>query len=488
MTLTIALATAVSGLRANTAQTELISNNVSNAVTPGYVRRELALSPVSLGGEGAGVRIDGVQRLANPGLAESTRLAEASAGEKETAADALRRLADAAGDPGEGGALAAAADAFEAALAAAADTPESGQILSVAVNKAVDYTAAINRIAAEAMALRTETDASIAKQAATINDTLTKVQSLNAEIKARVAAGADASSLEDQRDKLIRDISAIIPVKVVRREFDEVALFTRNGQQLLDGKVFELGFSPTNVVTPDLTFAGGALSGLTVNGNPVRIGEGDGRGFMDGGSLAAAFELRDRTIPEITAGLDDLAADLIERVQGLAADPTLAPGAAGLFTDDGAAFAPANLTGLSLRIAVSAAVDPAAGGAVFRLRDGVGAATPGESGTSAVLRGLLDAVREPVDSPAGSLLTGRRGAAGFAADFSSTVLSRAASDETEAAFRRGKADEFGDAELAVTGVDTDQELAKLIVVEQAFAANARVVQVVDELLEILTSL
>ncbi|MEX2518496.1 MAG: flagellar basal body rod C-terminal domain-containing protein, partial [Paracoccaceae bacterium] len=385
-------------------------------------------------------------------------------------------------------ALATAADTFDAALAAAADTPESMALLSGAVSAAVDYGAAVNRIAAEAMALRTEADSSIASQVRTINDTLTKVQSLNAEIKSRTIGGGDTSALEDQRERLIKDISSMIPVRVVPRELGAVSIFATNGAQLLDGKVFELGFAPTTLVTPEQTLANGALSGITVNGVAMRIGEGSGRGLLDGGSLSAAFEMRDVEIPGITSALDDLAADLITRTQGLGADPTIGAGAAGLFTDEGGAFDPADLTGVSLRLSVNAAIDPAAGGSVFRLRDGIGAAAPGDVGISSVLRGLQDAMEELRAAPPGSALSGLRSAAGFAGVFSADVVSRANATENEANFRAGRQYELIDAELSRTGVDTDQQMARLLVVEQAFAANARVVQVIDELLERLINL
>ncbi|WP_371808891.1 flagellar basal body rod C-terminal domain-containing protein [Ruegeria sp. HKCCC2111] len=41
---------------------------------------------------------------------------------------------------------------------------------------------------------------------------------------------------------------------------------------------------------------------------------------------------------------------------------------------------------------------------------------------------------------------------------------------------------------AEQGVDTDQELQRLMQVEQTYAANARVISVVDELLETLLRL
>ncbi|WP_340107285.1 flagellar hook-associated protein FlgK [Pikeienuella sp. HZG-20] len=488
MTLSLALSNAVSGIRATTLQTELISNNISNALTEGYGRREAALSVAAVGGVGGGVRTDAVVRASAPGVQAAFRISAAGAGDADARAAAMARIADAVGEPGEVGALATAADRLDSAIAAAADTPESGALLADVVFASNGYAAAINRIAAETMALRTEADSSIASQVRTLNDTLTKVQSLNAEIKGRSIGGGDISALEDQRDRLIRNVSGMIPIKVVPREFGTVALFAKNGAQLLDGKVFELGFEPTALVTPEKSLGNGALSGLTINGIPVPIGSGNGRGLLDGGSLSATFELRDNVIPEISATLDDLAADLITRTQGLAADPTLGPGDAGLFTDDGAAFDPADLVGVSLRLSINPEVDPAENGEVFRIRDGIGAATPGDVGASGVLRGLQDALGGLVAAPAGSGITGRRDAAGFAMEFSGSALSAASAADGEAAFLRGQNDELSDALVARTGVDSDQELARLLVVEQAFAANARVVQVVDDLLEILTRL
>lgn len=485
MTLSLALNAAVSGLRATTAQTGTISSNVANSLTEGYARREVAISSNAVS---PGVRVEGVVRASASAVTEARRLADASAGDGNVRSSALTRLAGVTGEPGEPSALATAADVFDAALGAAADTPESAALLSGAVSAAVDYGAAVNRIAAEAMALRTESDSSIASQVRTINDSLTKVQSLNAEIKSRSIGGGDTSALEDQRERLIKDVSSMIPVRVIPRELGTVAIFAANGAQLLDGKVFELGFAPTALVTPEQTLANGALSGITVNGVAMRIGEGGGRGLLDGGSLSAAFEMRDVVIPGVTAALDDLAADLITRTQGLGADPTIGPGAAGLFTDEGGAYDAADLTGVSLRISVNAAVNPAAGGAVFRLRDGIEAASPGDVGISSVLRGLQDVMEELRAAPPGSGLTGQRGAAGFAGIFSADVISRANAAENEATFRTARQDELIDAELSRTGVDTDQQMARLLVVEQAFAANARVVQVIDGLLERLINL
>ena len=121
MTLSLALNNALSGLQANTRQAEVISTNVANALTEGFGRRGLSLSPGAI----SGVRVDGVVRASAPALTEARRFADASASAASVLSDAFTRLASAVGEPGGLAALATAADDLDAALAAAADTPES---------------------------------------------------------------------------------------------------------------------------------------------------------------------------------------------------------------------------------------------------------------------------------------------------------------------------------------------------------------------------
>ena len=61
MSITGALSNAMTGLRAAGRGAELISSNISNALTPGYARRVLSLSSSAVGDYG-GVRIDGITR------------------------------------------------------------------------------------------------------------------------------------------------------------------------------------------------------------------------------------------------------------------------------------------------------------------------------------------------------------------------------------------------------------------------------------------
>ncbi|MEL6792983.1 MAG: flagellar hook-associated protein FlgK [Pseudomonadota bacterium] len=487
MSLSIALNHALSGLKATSQQAELASTNVSNALTPGYARREVILEEAIAGGQSAGVRVLGIERASAASL-DAKRIADGDAAYASALSEAATRLADQTGEPGAAGALATSASDMINAFALAAETPESRAFLDQAARAAGSYATTVTRIAVEVQVLRNEADASIANQVDSINASLVSIQSLNAEIQTRSLKGEDTSALEDERARLVEVVSSMIPVRVIRRENDVVALYAENGGQLLDGRLAEITFAPTASFSAGQTIDNGALSGLMVDGRDIPIGRDDQGGLYDGGSLAAAFQLRDSILTDAADDLDALAEDAILRVQGLAADPTLAAGDAGLFTDQGVAYDPADRLGVALRLELNAAVDPAAGGESSRLRDGVAAAATGDTGNAAVLIGLLDAFEASRAAPVGSDLSGARTFAGFAEEASTLYLSRAATRADAAAFETGKATALADAVATEQSVDSDQQLAQLLVVERAFAANARVVNVVDEMLENLLTL
>jgi flagellar hook-associated protein 1 len=163
---------------------------------------------------------------------------------------------------------------------------------------------------------------------------------------------------------LVDQIAGIVPLRTYSRDNGQIALVSTGGAVLLDGSAAVFEFTSAGKITADMTQASGALSGLSMNGQPVRIGD---NGLLEGGSLAALFEVRDTIAPMASAQADAFARDLVERFQASGVDPTVAIGAAGLFTDDGAAFDSLNEIGLAGRLMLSAAVDPAAGGDLKRL-------------------------------------------------------------------------------------------------------------------------
>ena len=201
-----------------------------------------------------------------------------------------------------------------------------------------------------------------------------------------------------------------------------------------------------------MTLADGALSGLTIGG--VEVDTTAARSLIGGGALQAAFDLRDRTGPETQASLDALARDLVERFQDPGLDPTLGPTDAGLFTDGGLAFDPLNEEGLSLRLEINSAVDPTAGGELWRLRDGIGAAAEGPPGDNSLFLGLSERLREGRTPPTGPSAGQSRSFQAQASAVLTAVSSARQWLESDVAFGAAQLEVIR-TEEAAGGVDTD---------------------------------
>ena len=86
--------------------------------------------------------------------------------------------------------------------------------------------AAVNRIADENVRLRTEADAEIARQVGAVNDALHAIDDINSKIATLAPKGVDVTGLQDERGRMIDGIASIVPVRVVKRDGDQVALYS----------------------------------------------------------------------------------------------------------------------------------------------------------------------------------------------------------------------------------------------------------------------
>ena len=484
MSLSASLANALSGLTASARAASVVSSNVSNALTEGYARRELNLSPQSVGGTGAGVRIDSVTRVVDRALLTDRRLAGAETGNARLKSGFLDRIETLTGTPEDAGSLSQRIAQLEAALIQASSRPDSQPRLQAVADAANGLAGHLNTLSDAVQQERMDADAGIAAQVRTLNETLVQIDRLNAEIVAQTASGHDATALMDQRQSLVDRVAGIVPVREVARDHDQISLYTTGGAILLEGDPVVVGFSPAGMITPDMTIGSGALSGFTINGRAVPSGDG---GVLGGGTLGALVAIRDDLAPAAQTQLDAVARDLVGRFESPAVDPTLTPGQPGLFTDRGAPFDPLIEGGLAGRIALSALVDPAAGGQLWRLRDGLGAAAPGNVGDATLLNALGAALSAAKPPASGSFVGAARSASGLAADLMSGFSGARQQAEALESYSAARHDALKEMQLA-QGVDTDAEMQTLLMVEQAYSANARVIKTIDELIQQLIGL
>lgn len=482
MSISHSLSNALSGLTAASRMAEVVSSNLANALTDGYGRRSLNLSAATIGGRGAGVNIDGVTRMVDRGILADRRLADASLSSHMQTSAFMSRLEDLIGTAGAPDSLANRVTAAEQALIDASASPSSDSHLQSVVDRFNQLAGSLNAASDGIQGLRQDADKTISQQVETLNASLRQVAQLNADITMSYNTGNDPSALMDQRQQVVDKIAEIVPIREVDRQGGQVALMTTSGEALIDGPPKQFGFAASNFITAEMTLDSGGLSGLTLDGAPFAPADGVGR--LAGGSLGAAFAMRDQTLTDAQAGLDAMARDLVERFQDPAVDPTLAPGDAGLLTDNGAAFDVVNTIGLAGRIQINVAVDPAQGGALSKIRDGVGALAAGPVGNSQQITAWSDALAEMRNSSLGGQTAS---ASGHAANLMSHIGNARLAAESELSFATGRWDTLRQAELS-NGVDSDHELQMLMQIEQAYAANAKLVQTVESMIQTLMEL
>jgi flagellar hook-associated protein 1 FlgK len=429
------------------------------------------------------VQVLGVTRDVDRHLLGERRLAQAGGGDRDIRAEFLKRVEQAMGTADNPSSLAARLAAFDQALVEAAGRPESLARLNGIATTATSLMAGLAAATTDIQSARASADRRIGEEVGKLNSTLQQLHDLNVDLRSFTGAGRDISALLDERQRLVDQIAAIVPVREVPRDLNQIALFTTGGAPLLEGSAAVIGFTPVHTITPDMTQALGGLSGLTINGRPFDTA-GSASPIL-GGTLGALFAVRDDLAVTAQGKLDAAARDLVERFEGL--DPTLAPGAAGLFTDAGTAFNPLNEIGLAGRLRLNAAADPVSGGALFRLRDGLGAATEGPPGNGTLLSALHAALTGSRPLSSTGFAAGNRSFATLASDILSDASALRLSAQSEQSFTAARLTALTDLE-AQNGIDTDQEMQDLLVIEKNYAANAKVIQAVADMIDTLIRL
>lgn len=457
-----------------------MSSNIANAMTDGYATRTLDVAARTVGNNGSGVRVVGVTRHEDTILVAQRRSADADLGAAQTAADFMTRLEALLGAPDDPGSLSARMADFEGKLISAANNPWNHTHLTSAVQGAQDFANTLNKLSDGIQGERKQADQKIGRAVDQINEALQGLEELNKRILSVQAKGGEVASLMDAQGQLVDQISPYIPLQSRRDDSGALSIYSDDGHVLLNHRAATIGFDPAPTLDANQTLADGNLSGLTINGREMRM-DGAFPAFA-GGQLSAMFSVRDDWAPAAQARLDGVAMDLAERFDAAGLDATLAPGDPGLFTDAGLLVDGVNEVGLAGRLTVNSAVLPESGGAVWRLRDGMGATVEGPTGNATFLTAQVDVLAgiRTTSSPAFSA-TQRSMSGLIAENLSIAGLERSTA---ELGLSRSSA-QFAALETAerAGGVDTDNELQSLLRIEQMYAANARVVNVAEAMMD-----
>ena len=475
MSLTSSLNTAVAGLDLASRRAEVVARNVANADKAGYARRSLETGGAGLASPGSATS---VARDIDPRMTAIRREAQSRQAGDQVMASFLGAIDGAIGDPDKSGSLQDRLARLDAAFVAASTEPHSQVRLLEIAESATDLAGFINGLDDTVTQARQDADTDIGKAVEQLNADLADVSRINTDIRRLTLGKHDTADLMDQRSVLVDRISQQIPLRQLPRDDGAIALVSTGGIMLLDGRAAELGFAARAPLTPEMSMPT-HLSGLTVNGRDVAV-SGPASGIGQG-RLGALFALRDTVAPEATARLDSLAADLIARFEDPAVDPTRAAGTPGLFTEQGAALSAAPEAGLAGRLGVNALVRPDAAGEVWRLRDGFGAAAPTRTGAPDMLLRLGAAMADRAPPAMAGLPDAATDLPGHAAALKSLFSADRLRSEDRVAFSATEVKGLVDKRDG-GAVDTDDEMRRLIQIEQAYAANARMIQAADDMM------
>ncbi|WP_335645473.1 flagellar hook-associated protein FlgK [Methylobacterium durans] len=326
-----ALGTATAGLQAMQAAIGIVSQNVANAGTAGYVRR--TLTPVSQGAGNNGVAVGTVTRTFDEAALKQLRLESAGAAYTAVRADVIAQIDKLYGTPGSATALDGVLNTFTQALQTLAANTNSTAARTTAVQSAATLAGQIGSIADSVQELRSGVESRLGTETRDASNILASIADLN--IKATSTSDdAVRAAILDQRDQQITQLSSYFDVKTVAQRDGTVSVLTTSGVTLVDrGLAATLSFDGRGTLNANSAYSSdpakrgvGTITATTPGGAVIDLGE---PGTLRSGTIAAEFELRDTILPQAQRQLDDLAAGLARALTDKQVAGTVTNGATG---------------------------------------------------------------------------------------------------------------------------------------------------------------
>jgi flagellar hook-associated protein 1 FlgK len=308
MSLSGSLFNAVSGLQTTQRQIQVTSGNVSNANVEGYSRKTAPAVTALTAGQNSGVDLGQVRREVDAYLDGEVRRAGTELGGLEARTEFHARLTQLFGTLSNDSTLANGLSDLSAAMEALALEPSSPAMRNDVVEAADELARQLNRFSEETIDLRVEADREIAEGVATVNESLSRIEELNAEIAKAYALDRPAGELEDERDRQLTTLSEWMDISVFSRE---------NGEIVVMGKTSE-GSASTLVDSRAVSFQFAAANDLDAYtaGDAVNMAQNPDAELTpnSGGRLGALIELRDGTLTDFHRDIDQMAASVRERI------------------------------------------------------------------------------------------------------------------------------------------------------------------------------
>ena len=314
MSLSSALSIAMSGLTANQAALAIVSSNVANASTPGYVSQSVNQVEQGVGGLGTGVRVAGITRALDTYVQNQLRTETSGGGYADQISNVLTQLQNVYGTPGSEGTLETAFSNLTSAVQGLSANSGAYSAQSAVVTAAQNMAQQLNTTTQGIQALRTNVQQDIVTSVASANTAMAQIANLNTQLQGLTPSDPGAATLEDQRDTAISTLSQLMDVRVTTSGNNQVSIYTNSGVELVGTQASKLSFNgpaalnASNLYSTNPTQNGvGTITLTSPSGATVDMNATNG---FSSGQIAADLKLRDNTLVQAQNQVDQLAASM----------------------------------------------------------------------------------------------------------------------------------------------------------------------------------
>ena len=313
MSLTQALSTAISGLKANQAGLALVSSNVANAGTPGYVRKTITQTATAGGDTGISVNVTGIQRELDTYVQTQLRVENSGASYADTLSQIYQQLQAVYGQPGSSNTLESVYNSFTTALQTLSSSPDDPAAQSSVISAAQLLTQQLNQSSDSIQALRGNAELGISDAVTKANQAMSQIASLNQRIAASNLSDGAAATMLDQRDSYVDQLSQLMDINVVKGSNNQISVFTNSGIQLVGNQASQISFDPQGTMTAASAWSAdptkrnvGTLSLVSPTGGSVDLIESHA---IRSGQIAAYLQMRDQDLVQAQTQVDAIAAE-----------------------------------------------------------------------------------------------------------------------------------------------------------------------------------
>lgn len=298
-----------SGLTAYRKLLETTGNNIANANTEGYVRRDVVLASVGeaamlptakIAASGSGVTVDLVRRASDAFLQSQVRSAMSREARAQVLSEGLVRLEKSVVAPEHN--IGSTVEEFFARMQDLTLSPSSVAMRLTMIDAGQRVA---ERFRINASTIRNEltsTEAAMQTTLDGINTVTAQLASLNREISRSGTGQQKLNDLLDQRDKLLKDLSKLTTVTVSEKKSGEIAVY--------------LGDSPSGPKLVDFDVSkdmGMSIEGERVNFVYDPYGIGSVTNQVTDGALAGLRDFRSETL-NLLASINRLAVGLADAI------------------------------------------------------------------------------------------------------------------------------------------------------------------------------